>query len=47
MSKEKQTCIIIGGRSGIGEAVANHFLGTNNIVHIASCKAGLDISDEK
>lgn len=47
MLKEKQTFVIIGGTSGIGEAVANNFLDDDNIVHVASRSTGLDISDEK
>lgn len=47
MSQEKTTYVIIGGTSGIGEAVAKHFDNGNNIIHIASRKTGLDISDEK
>lgn len=48
MSQEQITYVIIGGTSGIGEAVAKHFHDDDNsIVHVASRKTGLDISDEK
>jgi NAD(P)-dependent dehydrogenase (short-subunit alcohol dehydrogenase family) len=47
MKQEKTTYVIIGGTSGIGEAVARHFENGNNIIHVASRKTGLDISDEK
>ncbi|PKG76660.1 dehydrogenase [Shewanella sp. GutCb] len=47
MDQKKITYVIIGGASGIGEAVAKHFNNGNNIVHVASRTTGLDISDEK
>ncbi len=47
MLKEKQIFVVIGGTSGIGAAVANNFLGDDNIVHVASRSTGLDVSDEK
>ncbi|PSU36256.1 SDR family oxidoreductase [Photobacterium lutimaris] len=47
MSQEKITYVIIGGTSGIGEAVAKYFDNGENIVHVASRQTGLDISDEK
>lgn len=47
MDQKKITYVIIGGASGIGEAVAKHFNTGNNIVHVASRTTGLDISDEK
>ncbi|PKG56481.1 SDR family oxidoreductase [Shewanella sp. GutDb-MelDb] len=47
MDQKKKTYVIIGGASGIGEAVAKHFNNGNNIVHVASRTTGLDISDEK
>ncbi len=47
MSQEKTTYVIIGGTSGIGEAVAKYFDHDENIVHVASRKTGLDISDER
>ncbi|MFT5789499.1 MAG: NAD(P)-dependent dehydrogenase (short-subunit alcohol dehydrogenase family) [Shewanella sp.] len=47
MNQKNTTYVIIGGTSGIGEAVAKHFNNGNNIVHVASRSTGLDISDEK
>ena len=46
MNQGKTTFVIIGGTSGIGEAVAQHFTNESNIVHVASRSTGLDISDE-
>lgn len=46
MNQEKTTFVIIGGTSGIGEAVAQKFINENTTVHIASRSTGLDISDE-
>lgn len=47
MNQEKTTFVIIGGTSGIGEAVAQYFTHENNTVHVVSRSTGLDISDEK
>ncbi|MGF1903355.1 SDR family oxidoreductase [Aliivibrio sifiae] len=47
MNQEKSVYVIIGGTSGIGEAVTKHLNSANSIVHVASRKTGLDISDEK
>ncbi|MCL1060222.1 SDR family oxidoreductase [Shewanella gelidimarina] len=47
MDQKKTTYVIIGGASGIGEAVAKHVNNGSNIVHVASRTTGLDISDEK
>lgn len=46
MSQEKTTYVIIGGTSGIGEAVAKYFDNGENLVRVASRQTGLDISDE-
>lgn len=47
MNQEKITYIIIGGTSGIGKVVANHFEDGENLVHVVSRQTGLDISDEE
>ncbi|MBD1570537.1 SDR family oxidoreductase [Aliivibrio sp. S10_S31] len=46
MNQEKTIFVVIGGTSGIGEAVAQKFINENTTVHIASRSTGLDISDE-
>lgn len=48
MKKDKSRYVIIGGTAGIGAAIADHYnRDANNIVHVASRKTGLDMSDEK
>ncbi len=47
MNHEKTTYIILGGTSGIGEAIAQLIDHEKNIVHVASRSTGLDISNEK
>ncbi|AQS39881.1 dehydrogenase of unknown specificity, short-chain alcohol dehydrogenase like [Shewanella psychrophila] len=46
LNQKKTTYVIIGGTSGIGEAVAKHVNNDNTIIHVASRMTGLDISDE-
>ncbi|MCG9658010.1 SDR family oxidoreductase [Vibrio mediterranei] len=47
MNREKTTYVILGGTSGIGEAIAQLVNHEENIVHVASRSTGLDISNEK
>lgn len=47
MNQEKTSFVIIGGTSGIGEAIAQQLTNERNIIHVASRSTGLDISNEK
>ncbi|MCK8080998.1 SDR family oxidoreductase [Vibrio sp. 1CM24A] len=46
-NQEQRTFVIIGGTSGIGNALAMKLRNENNTVHVASRHTGLDISNEK
>lgn len=47
MKSTKKVYVVFGGTSGIGAEVAKQLESDNAIVHIASRKTGLDISDEQ
>ena len=47
MTNEKCVYVVLGGTSGIGAELTQQLTSENAIVHIASRKTGLDISDEQ
>ena len=47
MKSDKTVYVVIGGTSGIGAALAKQLDNANSVVHVASRKTGLDISDEQ
>ena len=47
MNTDKTVYVVIGGTSGIGAEVARQLNNKNSVVHVASRKTGLDISDEQ
>ncbi|MGD8230776.1 SDR family oxidoreductase [Vibrio sp. TRT 1302] len=47
MKNEKTVYVVLGGTSGIGAELAQQLENENSIVHTASRKTGLDISDEQ
>ncbi|HAS8484974.1 TPA: SDR family oxidoreductase [Vibrio vulnificus] len=47
MKTEKTVYVVLGGTSGIGAELSQRLASDNAIVHVASRKTGLDISDEK
>lgn len=47
MTNEKCVYVVLGGTSGIGAELTQQLTSENAIVHVASRKTGLDISDEQ
>ncbi|ENO1171903.1 SDR family oxidoreductase [Vibrio vulnificus] len=47
MKTEKTVYVVLGGTSGIGAELSQQLASDNAVVHVASRKTGLDISDEK
>jgi NAD(P)-dependent dehydrogenase (short-subunit alcohol dehydrogenase family) len=47
MKTDKTVYVVLGGTSGIGAELAKQLASDNSIVHVASRKTGLDISDEQ
>ncbi|HIF9096534.1 TPA: SDR family oxidoreductase [Photobacterium damselae] len=47
MKTEKTIYVVLGGTSGIGAELSQQLTSDNAVVHVASRKTGLDISDEQ
>ncbi|MDA0149001.1 SDR family oxidoreductase [Vibrio sp. LaRot3] len=47
MKEEKTVYVVLGGTSGIGAEIGKQLESKNSVVHVASRKTGLDISDEQ